>query len=308
MKLAQKLMRKHNLSQALLLKERETKNSQNAQDEEILKGGFVRVKITNRKTRKPAVFARWISYLMHPVCDNFGVNSYSEICRGDCFDIVFYGIYSNTQLAGYAFKVAAERIAQMMTEYRPQKCWRNISTKSARLSYAIGIVEGIGEDIKRNLKMEKDQRDRKLERATLAGSKGEAYTESDDEDLVIDNEGSGIAIVKKEVGSRDDVSYNRLPPNHVSSSEARSLSGIDLQNRVDELVKEENAALVLVDHRKKIEEEVLKEQGVKLSKAIKRKPIKFDNRSYKKGIEDAREIDINQRAIRDEVKVKVEKS
>ena len=135
---------------------------------------------------------------------------------------------------------------------------------------------------------------------------GEAYAESDEEDLVIDNEGPDTSIVK-EAGNKNDVSHDAFPqakPN----SQPRSLSGIDLKNRVDGLEKEEHAALVLVDHRKKIEEDVLKEQGVELENVSKRKPIKFDNRSYKKGIEDAKEIDINQRAIRDEVKVKVEKS
>jgi hypothetical protein len=314
MKLAQKLMRKHNLSQALLLKEREAKNSQNAQDEEVLKGGMVRVSIINRKTRKVAVFAQWIARLTLPILKNFGVHGYTSTRRGVRCDVVFFGIYTNAQLAGYAFKVAIERIAQMMAEYQPQKDWRDISTKSSRLSYAIGIARGISEDVEKNLETEEEQRKRKLERARLAGSKGEAYAESDDEDFGIDNEGPGIYVTNEEVGSNNDVSRNSLPPNHISSSEAkpdpqpRSLSGIDLENRVEELEKEEQAALVLVDYNEKVAKEVLKEHNIELS-AVRRQSsaINFDNRSYEKGIEDAKEIDINQRAIRDEVKVKVEK-
>jgi len=315
MRLAQRLMRKHNLSQALLLKERETKNSQNAEDEEILKGGMVCVKIVNRKTRKPSLFARWFSRLAYPISKNFGVKSYSSNIRGVCCDLVFYGIYSNAQLAGYAFKVATERIAQMMTEYHPKPSWPKISTKSSRLSYAIGIAEGIWEDVEKNLQTEEEQRNRKLERARLAGSRGEAYAESDDEDFGDDNEGVGISIVNEEIGSNNNISRNTLPPNHASSSEAnpphqpRSISGIDIINRVEELEQEEQAALVLVDHNAKIAEEVLKEHDIKFSTTkTRRKPIDFDHRSYEQGIEDSKEIDLNQRAIRDEVKVKVEKS
>lgn len=308
MKLAQRLMRKHNLSQALLLKEREMKNSQTTQDDEVLKGGMVTVEVISRKTRKPAVCARWILHLAHPVCENFGVKNYYSNKRGKYLKMVFYGIYSNAQLAGYAFKVAAERISQMMAEYEPQKNWQRISTKSSRLSYAIGIVAGISEDVKRNLRMEKEQRKRKLERARLADSKGQAYEESDDEDFDMDNEGEGISLVKEEGSNSNNDSSDYPSQQKPGKSESRSISGADLQNRVEELEKEEQAALVLVNHNEKVAEEVLKEQGVKLSSGRKRKPIQFDNRSYSKGIEDAREIDINQRAIRDEVKVKPEKS
>jgi hypothetical protein len=44
-----------------------------------------------------------------------------------------------------------------------------------------------------------------------------------------------------------------------------------------------------------------------LSKGRRNSAISFDRRSYCQGIEDAKEIDINQRAIRDEVNVKKEK-
>ena len=46
MKLAQRLMRKHNLSHALLLQERDASASQ---EEQVLKGGLVEVRIVNRK-------------------------------------------------------------------------------------------------------------------------------------------------------------------------------------------------------------------------------------------------------------------
>jgi len=67
---AQRLMQKHNLSQALLLKEREEESSRvrGVDDgEKVLKGGLVKVRIVYRKTQKPAQMARWISKLMGTV-------------------------------------------------------------------------------------------------------------------------------------------------------------------------------------------------------------------------------------------------
>ena len=63
---------------------------------------------------------------------------------------------------------------------------------------------------------------------------------------------------------------------------------------------------MLVNHREKVAEDVLKDNGIKLVSSRKRKAINFDRRSYRKGMEDAKEIDLNQRAIRNEVKVKKE--
>jgi len=315
MKLAQRLMRKHNLSQALLLKEREAKNSQSDKEDEVLKGGLVSVSIRNRKTRKPSLLARWISRLAGcAINPNFGVEAYYSTRRGVYCDVVFFGIYSNAQLAAYAFKVATERIAQMSADYRPEKSSRNISTKSSRLSYALGIVEGISKDVKMNLQMEKEKRKRKLDRARLAGSRGEAYEESDnDDDDGIDNEGTGTSIAEDVKSSGETYCKSKILPDQVSSGEAkpdsqpRTFSGTDLRNRVEELEREEKAALVLVNHNERIAKEVLKEHDLKLKKTRKRKSIDFDPQSYRQGIEDSKEIDLNQRAIRNGVKVKVEK-
>ena len=166
--------------------------------------------------------------------------------------------------------------------------------------------------------MEKEQRERKLERARLAGSRGEAYAESDDEDNdLIPESTSGFSLAMNDEENNNDNNMNNDISLDLMSeggcvgedkdSKRTFISGIDLKRRVEELEKEEQAALVLVDHNKKIAEEVLKEHDIKLSKGRKRKAIDFDCRSYNQGIEDSKEIDMNQRAIRDEIKVKSEK-
>ena len=415
MKLAQRLMRKHNLSQALLLQERQEKNRQDERaggDNEILKGGIVIVRMVNRNTNKAAVFARWIAHLTHPICKNFDVKSYHSVSRGRKCHVAFYGIYTNCQLAAYAFKVATERISQMMTEYRPDdggiddfhSFSPKVSTKSSRLSYAIGIVEGIDQDVDRNIAYEKEGREKEFEKKRKAAFRGEAYEESDDEedkeasagfsfarddddnpatkpsndvvgtfdphaifsctdtnegvdgvdfdsgnvdtlfDHVDDSSLSYLDRVKRDPAkkvihmSKDDGKKwiqeqkvfwkEQLPPDEFKAvwkdakgyafevwnasqkkgfpKSKEELAAIRRDRLLKEIEKEKQAAIVLVDHREKIADQVLEDQGIKLSKGRKRSRMSFDRRSFNQGVEDAKDIDINQRAIRDEVKFKTE--
>ena len=369
MKHAQRLMKKHNLSQALLLKERDRQstNGNNADDDELLKGGMVEVRIVYRKTQKPSQMARWIAYLMNTVAKNFEVKCFQKVRQGRKCNVTFYGIYTNCQLAAYAYRVAVERISQMAAEYMPIES--PVSTRNARLSYALGIEQGIDDEVKANIQREKERRERKLESARKAVSCGEAYEESDDDDdddddddgksKNRDNDGDDDDKGAKDEGeseNQDDddddddhegegpgFSFPSTPPRDegvatlasptmlasppaVSSKKSNSIdeenggdrssramkqrakiSGEKLFRRLKEMEEEEKAALVLVDHREKVADEVLKEHGIKLHAGRKRKPIKFHRASYDKGIIDSKDIDINQRAIRDDWRKKVKK-
>ena len=163
-KLAQRLMSKHNLFQIILLQERDNKNKNNTMDDkgEILKEGMVKRQIINRKTFKPVLFARWISSLLFPISENFGVKLFYQNTRGYQCCVTFYGIYTNSQLAAYAFWVSVERIAQMGASYNPVRVDRNVGLKSARLSYVLGIVQGIYEEVKVTLRRERKMRKEKL--------------------------------------------------------------------------------------------------------------------------------------------------
>ena len=318
MRLAQRLMRKHNLSQALMLKEREhlSRNDEDCGDE-VLKGGLVTVRIVYRKTQKPSLFSRWIQRLTRPVRKNFDVKCYFTTRRGKKCFVTFYGIYTNCQLAAYSFRVAVERISQMTAEYKPAR--NSVSTKSSRLSYALGIVKGLGDDVNANIKREKEQRERKLERARSAASKGEPYEESDD-DEGDDGVGTGysfpsspptndgpatVSSVAAQPNKRNE-NDSGVPSESAGNPDAK-LSGDKLARRLEEMEQEEENALVLVDHREKVADEVLKERGIKLGKRRKRKRISFDRSSYVRGVIDSKDIDINQRAIRDDWTKKVKK-
>jgi hypothetical protein len=328
MKLAHRLMQKHNISQAVMLKERDSSMSKGNEDT-ILKGGLVKVRIVNRKTRKVAMYERWINCLCHPICTNFSVDHFYASSRGRRCDVSFYGIYTNAQLAAYAFKISVERMSQMMAEYTPKKRQKKharqaVTTKASRLSYAIGIAVGIYYSVEENLKREEEERKKRLVKARLAISSGEAYEESDNED---ENDGEGYSFpnaharasdssnIPPELGNdagKDDVGHSNETAGAKENEETRekktTFTGDALQRRLEELEKENEAALTLVDHSAKIAAQVLKDNDIKILNGTTRdKPILFDRHSYEQGIEDSKEIDIDQRAIRQEVvNVKVE--
>jgi len=326
MKLAQKLMKRHNLSQALLLKERDQKSEE---DSGRLKGGLVLAKIVSRSTGKPARKARWLSRLAHAVCTTFEVQFYMQTLKG----FTFYGIYTNAQLAAYAFKVAAERISSMMAEYN-----RNSSsaakTRAARLWYALGICNTLQDEAEAAAARAEEERKRKLERARLAASNPnrEAYDvsdASDDEgdyddfppafpdDGDDDDDDDDNDIKNNEDENPPDKNENDHPGGPKSaedaeqpfgSAQAASAKKPTPEERLRQLEQNDMATLALVDHRKKIEEEVLEEKGIKLSKGRRQSRLKhFDSRAYEDGKEDAKEIDLKQRAIHDDYMKKVKK-
>ena len=97
-------------------------------------------------------------------------------------------------------------------------------TKTARLSYALGIVNGLEQDVKEGQRKEEENRKEKLRRAQQrAAGSGEAHQESDDES----QQGE---LAKDEASSND----------------------------LNKLEQENTAHLALIDHHKKIATDVLK--------------------------------------------------
>lgn len=239
--------------------------------------------------------------------------------------MTFYGIYMNCQLAAYAFRVAVERISQMAAEHKPAP-GSSVSTKSSRLSYALGMERGIADAVDTNIEQEKKRRERKLERARRAASSGEAYEESDDDKDDEDdgsNSGDGLgfsfpstppgnegaatvsAPIAKGRDNNNEIDDNE--PHESAGSKDSKLSGDNLSQRLTEMEKEEQTALVLVNHQEKVAKDVLKKKGIKVYAGSKRKRIDWDHASYEKGILDSKEIDLNQRAIKDDWTKKVKK-
>jgi len=320
LKLARRLLERHNLDQAVLLKERgdgslnafSTTNDKD-NDGSTLHGGIVTVNILNRRNTLPlSSMPRWLENLIAPVTANFRVDAFMSfskakgfMSRGQC-SVSFFGIKTNAQLAAYAFKTAAERIAFMTASYEPPR-WNGMDgrrkqasrTRTARLSYAWGIVAGLHEDVKRGLQEEEEKRQENLRRARNAAKTGEAYQE--------------------DVDCNDD---------HGDESQQHQQS-IPVEEKLQQLENENEARLALVDCNKKIAEDVLKvrnrvilsafenycinvlfnpstlfailymsqAQKINLSSRRKRSSISFNRLSYETGVVHSKEIDLNQKAI-----------
>jgi Protein of unknown function (DUF2786) len=306
MKLAQKLMRRHNLSQALMIKEHEEKNSGEKKGAS-LKGGMVKVKIMNRRTGKASLFHQWLSVLLNAVNKAFETACFNTVSRGVKCDVTIYGIYTNAQLAAYAFKTAAERISKMQAEYQPDQ-QRGYSTATSRFWYAKGIADGLKDEVERSKKEAEVALNRKLKRAKAAESKGEAYEESDDDD---DGDVGDV-----ESSLFDDFQSGTQENNGGVGIE---LSGSQFQKRyedaktkVNEVEKEKEAAIILADQNTKVQEDVInkwkEETGRKIYAGRKRKaPSVYDGSAFRKGQEDAKQIDLKQRAIGEDYAKKVKR-
>ncbi|KAK1740166.1 hypothetical protein QTG54_009116 [Skeletonema marinoi] len=284
MKLARRLLDRYNLDQAVLLKERgngslnDFSTTNDKDNGSALHGGIVTVNILNRKKTVPlSSMPRWLESLIAPVIANFRVDafvSFSKATRytscGKC-SVSFFGIKTNAQLAAYAFKTAAERIAFMTASYEPPRSEgarkQASQTRTARLSYALGMVAGLDRDVKREIQEEEQKRQEDLRRARNAAKTGEAYQE--------------------DVDCNDD--HGDEPQQQQQNT--------PVEEKLHQLENEHEARLALVDCNKKIAEDVLKSQKIKLSSRKKRSSISFNRLSYETGVVHSKEIDLNQKAI-----------
>lgn len=232
-------------------------------------------------------------------------------------------------MAAYAFKIACERIASMAAAYKPTPSSSRASssfTRRARLSYALGVIEGLTKDVEANKEREEHRRKGKLEKARQAVRTGEAYEESDDDDnddnwistksMNSNSSSAGIKDISQK-GSKSEtestvpcsniISNDTDKKEHISKNDTgtKEHSGNNETDKkeqtktiLDVLEKEENTTLALIDHHERIAKDILKEAKVKVHKTPKRAKIEFNYESYEQGIKDAKEIDLDQRAIR----------
>jgi len=330
MRLAQRLMKKNNIKQVELMKERN--GGEIKTDEGTLKGGLVTIKLLTRATQEElSILPRWLDSLMTPVANNFDVKVYKSRYkrhsnRKTRFTMTFYGIMSNCQLAAYAFKIAAEKIDVMTQLHVPLKPPPGVSkashTRTGRLSYSIGVVDGLKASVQESKRREKERKEAKLARARKAIKNGEAYEESDDDDddeggafggfgdldgfddweprsaepLPSDDESDEDSDTDEE-GEGDEIPLSSLL-NDIKVKAERKESKKRAKAVIARIEREKSSALVLVDHNKKIAEKVLVDRNITVKKGSVRPKIQFNKHSHQKGKEDSREIDLDQRALK----------
>jgi hypothetical protein len=184
--------------------------------------------------------------------------------------------------------------------------------------------------------MEEERRQAKLNRAKLAIKNGTAYDSSDDEDYGFGGGGFGDDVdfdfggrYDKDDGGQEDsdsddsICISDLPfvKEVKEEKKVKEESLKKAMKVVEELEKENNAQVALVDHNKAIAESVLKEkvraistcrminareiianppvlQDITVKKGKKRAKLKHNQSSYAKGKTDSKDIDLDQNAIK----------
>ena len=189
MRMAEKLLMKHNLRQADVLHEDHVPVG--------LRAGKAVVHLRSTKDHSPCQTRRWMQTLCTAVTTNFECSAYfnSHGQAGGRFrpvcDFTFYGIGTNASLAAFAFAAAFNRIAILSAahvlpsdEYEAKKrrglvqCGsKGAYTSAARESYRVGLARGLYDAVLGAKKKKEIETTRRLE---LARSKASPLIASDD--------------------------------------------------------------------------------------------------------------------------------
>lgn len=166
MRLAEKMLRKHNLSRADV----------DAGAPGSLTGACFTVELVNTASGLPCRRKAWFIDVATAVKYHFGCNYFFRMCRGSCV-FRFFGISTNSYAAAMAFEIAFNRICVMASlhtvpvgEYEAKRmtgeisCGRSTYTTGARESYCMGIARGLKTAARTQApnKSEEDECERKL--------------------------------------------------------------------------------------------------------------------------------------------------
>jgi hypothetical protein len=316
MRLAEKLLAKHNLAQADVLQEDHVP--------EALRAGKAVVHLRSTKDLSPCQTKQWMHTLGHACTKNFACSYYfsSHLARGRhpaVCDFTFYGIATNASLAAFAFAASFNRIACLaarhsvpVDEYEAKRrrgevyCSKAVYTTAARESYKDGLARGLLDGVVADKAKKELEVQRRLELAKEKASRGEAWQSSDDDDDDdddnqghVDDDGVGT---KPQLRSDDDGAM-MVGSASLQQGDGDAKPGLQsTKTAVEALAKyerEAKAAVALVAHTESVAKNFLKDMGVKLSqKKHSYTKSTWRRESYEKGKVDSKEIDINQRSIK----------
>lgn len=229
MRLAERMVRKHNVSRAQVMM-----NAENASEN----GDMVRVHIRNPTTKKPSTTKNWFHNLAHAIGKHFKCKYFFNVRMSVRCYFTFYGISNNVYAAAFAFETAFNRIMTLVSQHTVpageyERKFRNgdISvcratyTKSARVSYCDGLAMGLY------------QRVNELATSTHSQAEEIEYT-------VTDKEETRLACVTKKVEEsvleKNDITLSKKKARKYTSVQYRAesyaagkrdSSHIDLQQR-----------------------------------------------------------------------------
>lgn len=166
MRMADKLLRRHNLEQAQVLGSEVTDNDV----------GHYKVNVIYTSTNKPAVTAAWMGELSITIADTFECKVF-RVCnrprQGEAEHYyTFYGIKDNAYAGAFGFTTAFNRIMALLAdhkvpvgEYENKRkdgvvtCSRRAYLLGSKTSYCMGLANGLYDAYKANKKQEEEKAD-----------------------------------------------------------------------------------------------------------------------------------------------------
>ena len=317
LKMAKRLLEKHNLTQA---------DIEGKFTDESLPGGTAEVTLRLivkglPSNEPPKQFERWWDLMAGTVANNFAVKCYITRRKGK---IVFYGILKNCQTAAFAYSLAfsfthvnqrnyivpeGEYVLQRLRG-RTQAT-KGAYTTNARRNYTLGVVNGLKQKVEETLREEraaKAKRERKILRLQYKlktqkdlkpkeAYKSDTDSESESDGTVDLCSDSNDAIDLKSPHENDTDCVNHTEHEDVKPDMK------ELQEKVIKLEREEKTRSALVLHSENVPERVLqdlkKKDGLKIHKGKSFQRLKEGNQAaWKKGVKDGKEINLNQKAIK----------
>lgn len=288
LKNAQRLLTKHNLQQAEVMKG-------SLKNLNALKGGMRVVELRSRGTNGgPGRFEQWIHELANIIAKYFDTQYYVQ--RHSLPQVVFYGIKQNADCAGFAFAATFNRIVNLSANYIPTKLSdpqklnkeanlradikQGVHSRVSRMSYRHGIVAGLMEAVKISQLHQKSTRNAEIK-------------ESRERNDIIN---------RKPVSDDDytsDSDYSSAEDSDGSIGQEYSSKGKKADGGSSRMCQEEKFAAVsaIIVHSKKVGDDFLKEKQIKVREQKREGPKIWDGDAFVKGKKDSKTIDIGQKGI-----------
>ncbi|KAI5080855.1 hypothetical protein GOP47_0004038 [Adiantum capillus-veneris] len=293
LKNAQRLLTKHNLQQADILKGSLEGNKH------AFKAGMRMVELRPRDKSKPGRFEHWVYSLAHIVSKYFDTQHFVQ--KQSVLKVVFYGIKQNVDCAGYAFTATFNRISKLSADFLPSKHANNrnasktcsshsVYSRVSRMSYRNGLVQGLFETVKSN------KRHQQKQGIKCGGKEGKEKQKQHGAASERDSLCDAIVVSSS---SDDEGHLEDASDTYNSDDDSKSADANDIDyGSSEEWDANRSAALsALVVHSKKIGDDYLKEKKIKVTTRKQDSPFIWNGEAFLKGKRDSKMIDLGQKAI-----------
>ncbi|MCO5572209.1 hypothetical protein L7F22_025961 [Adiantum nelumboides] len=293
LKNAQRLLTKHNLEQADVLKGGLEANKH------AFKAGMRMVELRSKDKNKPGRFEHWVYSLARIVSKYFDTQYFAQ--NQSMLKVVFYGIKQNVDCAGYAFAATFNRISKLSADFLPSKQANNgkarharssnsVYSRVSRMSYRNGLVEGLFETVKSKRLHQQKQRTKCGGKEGKEKQKKHGATSPSNclcDPIQVSSSTDNDCLNESDDCNGDDTdSADRGMPEDIDYTSS------------EEWGSNQSAALsALVLHSKQIGDDFLKEKKIKITTRKQDSPFIWNGEAFLKGKRDSKMIDLGQKGI-----------